>query len=181
MLSSPNKEGDFLVIDASATSTALGFLPDSVMKVKMEPRDFLFGMMQLLDPFIYFFGAVHQWYAMPIEKSNRTRASFVILFFSFTRTMRVRVTQAKQVEVDYSVTIVENGCVDILEPLGTPPMWQQNYGHYGMALICVDLNLPNVLIELDAKLMVELLQKDEGSFNSNDTIMVDCKAGLQKI
>ena len=36
-------------------------------------------------------------------------------------------------------------------------------------------------MELDAKLVVELLQKDEGSFNSNDTIMANCKAGLQKI
>jgi len=43
--------------------------------------------------------------------------------------------------------------------------------------LCVELNLLSVLIELDAKLVVELLQKDEGSFNSNDTIM----AGLQKI
>ena len=47
--------------------------------------------------------------------------------------------------------------------------------------LCVELNLPNVLIGIDAKLVVELLQKDEGSFNSNDTIMADCKAGLQKI
>ena len=30
MFSSPNKEGDFLVIDASATSTTRGFLPDCV-------------------------------------------------------------------------------------------------------------------------------------------------------
>ena len=36
-------------------------------------------------------------------------------------------------------------------------------------------------MELNAKLVVELLQKDEGSFNSNDTIMADYKAGLQKI
>ena len=36
-------------------------------------------------------------------------------------------------------------------------------------------------MELNAKLVVELLQKDEGSFNSNDTIMADCKAVLQKI
>ena len=47
--------------------------------------------------------------------------------------------------------------------------------------LCVELNLPNVLIELDAKLVVELLHKDEDSFNSNDIIMADCKAGLQKI
>ena len=57
-----DKVGDFLVIDASTTSTALGFLPECVMKVKMEPRDFLFGMMELLDPFIYFFGVVYQRY-----------------------------------------------------------------------------------------------------------------------
>ena len=43
--------------------------------------------------------------------------------------------------------------------------------------LCVELNLPSALIELDAKLVVELLLKDEGSFNSNDTIM----AGQQKI
>ena len=52
------------------------------MKVKMEPRDFLFGMMQLLDPFINFVLCTNGM-AMPFEKSNRTRASFDIYIYIY--------------------------------------------------------------------------------------------------
>jgi len=47
--------------------------------------------------------------------------------------------------------------------------------------LCIDLCLPNVLIELDAKIVVDMLQKNEGILNSNDVILADCKEGLQKI
>lgn len=39
--------------------------------------------------------------------------------------------------------------------------------------LCIDLNLENVLIELDAKLVIDLLMKDEGSSNGNDVIIAD--------
>ena len=35
---------------------------NSFRKIQIWARDFLFGMMQLLDPFSYFFDAVQQWY-----------------------------------------------------------------------------------------------------------------------
>ena len=43
--------------------------------------------------------------------------------------------------------------------------------------LCIELNLANVLIELDAKLVVEMLMKYEGGQNGNDVI-ADCKKGL---
>lgn len=36
-------------------------------------------------------------------------------------------------------------------------------------------------IELDAKLVVDLLKKEDGSPNNNDVIVADCKEGLKKI
>ncbi|KAL0016573.1 hypothetical protein SO802_003642 [Lithocarpus litseifolius] len=36
--------------------------------------------------------------------------------------------------------------------------------------LCIDLNLTNVVIELDAKIVVDLLLKDEGNMNDNDVI-----------
>ena len=47
--------------------------------------------------------------------------------------------------------------------------------------LCIDLNLENVIIELDAKLLVDLLMKDERNSNSNEVIIVDCKEGLKRI
>ena len=47
--------------------------------------------------------------------------------------------------------------------------------------LCIALNLANVLVELDAKLVIDLLMKDEGKSNGNDVIIADCKDGLQKI
>ena len=42
--------------------------------------------------------------------------------------------------------------------------------HDGINL-CIDLNLENVIIELDAKLVVDLLMKDERSSNGNEVII----------
>ena len=44
--------------------------------------------------------------------------------------------------------------------------------------LCIDLNLTNVVIELDAKIVVNLLLKEEGNTIDNDVIIVDCKEGL---
>ena len=43
------------------------------------------------------------------------------------------------------------------------------------------LNLQAVVFELDAKLVIDLLNKEEKSMNGNEIIMVDCKEGLQRI
>ena len=47
--------------------------------------------------------------------------------------------------------------------------------------MCIELNLPAVIIELDAKLVVDLLKKWGGSLNGNDVIVADCKESLKKI
>ena len=47
--------------------------------------------------------------------------------------------------------------------------------------LCIDLNLTNVVIEIDAKIVVDLLLKDEGNMNDNDVIIVDCKEGLRRL
>nr|POE88504.1 putative ribonuclease h protein [Quercus suber] len=47
--------------------------------------------------------------------------------------------------------------------------------------MCIELNLLAVIIELDAKLVVDLLKKPGGSLNRNDVIVVDCKENLKKI
>ena len=47
--------------------------------------------------------------------------------------------------------------------------------------LCIDLNLENVIIELDAKLVVDLLMKDERSSNGNEVIIAYCKEGLKRI
>ena len=52
--------------------------------------------------------------------------------------------------------------------------------HDGINL-CIDLNLTNVVIELDAKIVVNLLLKEEGNTIDNDVIIVDCKEGLWRI
>ena len=41
--------------------------------------------------------------------------------------------------------------------------------------MCIELNLPAVIIELDAKLVVDLLKKAGGSLNGNDVIVANCK------
>ena len=47
--------------------------------------------------------------------------------------------------------------------------------------LCIDLNLTNVIIELDAKLVMDLLQNEEGRKNGNEVIIADCREGLKKI
>jgi len=47
--------------------------------------------------------------------------------------------------------------------------------------MCIELNLPVVIIELDAKLVVDLLKKPGGSLNGNDVIVANCKENLKKI
>ncbi|XP_075669726.1 uncharacterized protein LOC142639425 [Castanea sativa] len=47
--------------------------------------------------------------------------------------------------------------------------------------LCIDLNLTNVVVELDAKIVVDLLLKEEGNVNGNDVLITDCKEGLQRI
>ena len=44
----------------------------------------------------------------------------------------------------------------------------------------IELNLPAVEIELDAKLVVDLLKKADGNLNGSDVIVTDCK-GPKKI
>lgn len=46
--------------------------------------------------------------------------------------------------------------------------------------MCIELNLPAVEIELDAKLVVDLLKKADGNLNGNDVYVTDCK-GPKKI
>ena len=45
----------------------------------------------------------------------------------------------------------------------------------------IELSLTNVLIELDATIVVDMLKKNKGNLNSNDVILAYCKEGLQKI
>ena len=44
--------------------------------------------------------------------------------------------------------------------------------------LCLALNLQAVVFELDAKLVIDLLNKEENSMNGNEIIVVDCKEGL---
>ena len=46
---------------------------------------------------------------------------------------------------------------------------------------CIELNLPAVEIELDAKLVVDLMKKADGNLNGSDVIVTDCKEGPKKI
>ena len=47
--------------------------------------------------------------------------------------------------------------------------------------LCISLNLQAMEIELDVKLVVELISKEESQLNSNDVIVADCREGLKKI
>ena len=47
--------------------------------------------------------------------------------------------------------------------------------------MCLVMNLPTVEIELDAKLVVDLLKKEGGNPNRNDVIVANCREGLKKI
>ena len=47
--------------------------------------------------------------------------------------------------------------------------------------LCIALKIPAVIIELDAKLVVDLLQKEDRNQNNLDAILGDCKASLKDI
>ena len=47
--------------------------------------------------------------------------------------------------------------------------------------LCIALKIPTVVFELDAKLVVDLLQKGEGHPNGIGALVSDCKVGLQEI
>ena len=47
--------------------------------------------------------------------------------------------------------------------------------------LCISLKLPSVIFELDAKLIVDLLQKEEGHPNCIRALVSDCKTGLRDI
>ena len=47
--------------------------------------------------------------------------------------------------------------------------------------LCSALKIPAVIIELDAKLIVDLLQKEEGHQNCIDAFVSDCKSELRAI
>lgn len=49
-----------------------------------------------------------------------------------------------------------------------------------MGLIYVSLNLAAIEIELDAKVVIDLLEKDGDYPNENDIIVADCREGLKK-
>ena len=46
--------------------------------------------------------------------------------------------------------------------------------------LCLSLNLAAIEIELDAKLVIDLLEKDGDYPNGNDIIVADCREGLRK-
>ena len=52
--------------------------------------------------------------------------------------------------------------------------------HNGIRL-CIALKCPAIIIELDAKLVVDLLHKEVRNHNGLDAILGDCKAGLRDI
>lgn len=44
--------------------------------------------------------------------------------------------------------------------------------------LCISLKLPAVEVELDAKVVIELLKKESENPNGNNIIVPDCKKGL---
>ena len=47
--------------------------------------------------------------------------------------------------------------------------------------LCISLKLPTVEIELDAKVVIDLVGKETSNPNSIDAIVVDCEEGLKEI
>ncbi|KAK9985464.1 hypothetical protein SO802_030415 [Lithocarpus litseifolius] len=84
--------------------------------------------------------------------------------------------------VGFDSKIRESGLVDTLERLGlllsiATELWAIRDG----INLCLSRNLPAVEIELDAKLVVDLLSKTAASFNAIDIIMADGKEGFSRI
>ena len=52
--------------------------------------------------------------------------------------------------------------------------------HDGIRL-CIALKLPTMEIELDAKVVIDLVTKESNNLNSLDALVADCKKGLKKI
>ena len=47
--------------------------------------------------------------------------------------------------------------------------------------LCIALKLPAMEIELDAKVVIDLVRKESSNFNSLDALVDDCKEGLKQI
>lgn len=47
--------------------------------------------------------------------------------------------------------------------------------------LCIALKLPAAEIELDAKVVIDLVRKETSKFNSLDSLVADCKEGLKII
>ena len=47
--------------------------------------------------------------------------------------------------------------------------------------LCIVLKLPAVEIELDAKVVIDLVKKESNNLNGLDALVADCKEGLKKI
>ena len=46
--------------------------------------------------------------------------------------------------------------------------------------LCIALKLPAVEIELDAKVVIDLVRKETSKFNSLDSLVADCKRGPEE-
>lgn len=47
--------------------------------------------------------------------------------------------------------------------------------------LCISLKIPAIVIELDAKLVVDLMKIDLGNPNGIDVMVADCREGLKEI
>lgn len=47
--------------------------------------------------------------------------------------------------------------------------------------LCIALKIPAMEIELDAKVVIDLVRNESSNFNSLDMLVADCKEGLKKI
>ena len=47
--------------------------------------------------------------------------------------------------------------------------------------LCISLKIPAVITDLDARLVVDLLEKNDGHPNGIGALVSDCKAGLREI
>ena len=47
--------------------------------------------------------------------------------------------------------------------------------------LCIALKLPAVEIELDAKVVIDLVRKESNNLNSLDALVADCKEGIKRI
>lgn len=72
--------------------------------------------------------------------------------------------------------------VDLVELSVSPRVWRLSYGQVEMELIfCIALDIQAVEIELDAKIIVDLLNGCDLANNCNATIVADCRETLRRI